>query len=179
MMAPDYQTLYQFEPLISATIDCLFNDANVVPKSIRTAPDFQSNRPRVENVIHVGSRFDNHYILDAQGNRRENGWNAQLHLDVITWADPLIHFAYLAAVRELASRLDWIDLTVAPDGWDDQQGKNPFVTLDYHELSQIRTSSTVPMFEPEKGTYQSKLTYDFIFAILPGAWPGGLTSSSN
>ena len=175
--APDYQTLYQFEPQISATLFCLFNDASLVSKSIKTAPEFQSDRPRVENTVHVGARFDNHYILDAQGIRRENGWNASFHLDVITWADPDIHFAYLAAVRELASRLDQMDLTVAPDGWDYQAGKNPFVPLDYHELSQIKSSGTVPLFEPQKGVYQSKLTYDFQFAILPTAWPGGLTSA--
>ena len=177
MTAPNYPTLYQFEPLISATLYCLFNDANLVSKSIKAKPEFQSSRPRVENTVHAGSRFDNHYILDAQGIRRENGWNASFHLDVITWADALIHFAYLAAVRELASRLDQMDLTVAPDGWDNQQGKNNFITLDYHEISQIKTAGTVPLFEPEKGTYQSKLTYDFQFAILPTAWPGGLTTA--
>lgn len=177
MPADNYSQLYEFEPRISATLFCLFNDANLVSKSIKDAPEFQSSRPRVENVVHVGPRFDNHYILDAQGVRRENGWNASFHLDVITWADPLIHFAYLAAVRELASRLDQMDLTVVPNGWDNQAGKNPFVTLDYHEISQIKSAGTVPLVEPEKGTYQSKLTYDFQFAILPTAWPGGLTSA--
>lgn len=177
MIAPDYPTLYKFETFISATLFCLFNDAELVSKSIKESPQYQSNRPRVENVVHAGSRFDNHYIQDAEGLRRENGWDASFHLDVITWADPEIHFAYLAAVREFASRLDQMDLTIAPVDWDDPQGKNKFITLDYHEISQLKTAGTAPLYKAENGVYQSKLTYDFQFAILPGAWPGGLTTA--
>ncbi len=173
MRAPDYNTLYEFEPRLAATLDCLFNNARVVPKSIRTAKQFQSDRPRVEATVVMGARFDNHYILDAGCRRRENGWDASLHLNVITWADYRIHYAYVAAVRELASRLDQLDLTVAAPDWP-ADPKNPFVALDFHEISQLKTAGSTPLYEPEKGVYQTRLNFDFQIAILPDAWPGGL-----
>jgi hypothetical protein len=167
MPAPDYNTLYQFEPLISATLDSMFNAASLTPKSIVSDPKFQSNRPRVESVVTIGARFDNHYVFDADGNRRENGWHGSFQLTAITWADVKIHFAYLAAIRELAARVDNLELT---------DPANAPVPLLYHEIQQVKTAGTQGIFKPQDGVYQSVLNYDFNFAIRVDAWPGGLQS---
>ena len=167
MPAPDYNTLYQFEPLLSATIEALFNSEELAAIGVsKASADFQKARPRVEVFVTIGSRFDNHYVIDAQGLRRENGWSGTLHLTCITAADYTIHAAYIAAVRELASRLDQIDLSGVP------------TPLQYHEITQIRTAGTASETRGETGEYHSALGYEIIFAIRADAWPNGLSGTN-
>jgi len=167
MSAPDYNTLYQFEPLISATLESLFNTANLKALGVAGAnADYQKNRPRVEVFVTIGARFDNHYVVDAQGVRRENGWSGTIHLTAVTTNDYTIHAAYIAAIRELASRLDQLDLSNALVA---------AVPLQYHEIAQIHTAGTNSETKPEAGEFQTTLSYEMIFAIRADAWPGGLT----
>ena len=169
MPAPDYTTLYKFEPLLSQTIEALFNSDAI--KSIGTpeaADDLQKDRPRVEVALVVGSHFGGNYVVTADGIRRENGWSGILHLQCITAPDAALHYAYLAAVRELAARLDRLDLT---------NTKVVQPTLDYHEITRLTTSGTAPDIKPEEGYYSSILSYEIIFAIRADAWPGGLNNN--
>jgi len=161
MPAPDYPTLYEFERLISATLAGVFNDANILPKSIVDAPEFQKDRPRVEVYVTPGAAMG-HYILDAQSTRRENGWHGALSLKAVTWPEITVHSAYVAAVRNVAATLDRLDLTTAS------------VPLLYHEITRVVTAGTTPHTDPAAGEYDTQLHYNFIFAILPDAWPGGL-----
>lgn len=164
MPADNYQQLYEFERLISATLVGMFNADDLATYGVGTAPEFQKSRPRVEVFITIGSRFDNHYRQDAQGNRRENGWSGSFILTALTAADFTIHSLYIAAIRNKAALLDQIDL-------GEITAANP-VTLDWHEISEVKTAGTAPTTEPEKGYYETKLNYDFIFNIRPDAWPG-------
>ena len=175
-MSPDYQTLYRFEELISSTLESLFNASNLKPKSAVDNPQLISARPRVEAFVHPGPRFDNHYVLDADGNRRENGWSGGFILTAITENNFPIHSSYLAAIRNLAATLDWRDLTITPTDLT-FTSSNPFVPLAYHEISQIRTAGTASTLHAEQGEYHSQLHYEFIFAIRADAWPGGLTTA--
>ena len=175
-MSPDYQTLYRFEELLSATLKTLFNASSLKPKVAIDDPQFQSDRPRVEVYIQPGARFDDHYVMDADGNRRENGWSCAFVLTAVTGSDFQIHSAYLAAIRNLAATLDWRDLTVTPADLS-FDAPNAFVPLQYHEISQIRTAGTNSTLHPEAGEYHSQLHYEFSFAIRADAWPGGLTTA--
>ena len=183
MPAPDYQTCYEFERLLSVTLAALFNRNELKPKAISDTPELQSDRPRVEVVVTQGASLGRHYILDAQGQRRENGWHGVMTLAVITSADIGIHSAYLGAVRNLAATLDRLDLsdealTATPDppGPDDPNPPTAFPLL-YHEISQITVGGSAHNWKPEAGYYETQLNYDFIFAIRADAWPGGLNQS--
>ena len=160
--APDYITLYEFERLISATLVALFNAEEITAYGVGTDPEFQKERPRVEVFLTIGGRFDNHYVLDNDGQRRENGWTGTLTLSALTPANPTLHSRYLAAIRNQAAKLDQLDLTSA---------ETVSVPLEYHEITEVKTGGTAPTIEPEKGYFQTALSFDFVFGILPGAWP--------
>lgn len=165
-MSADYITLYEFERLISATLVALFNADDLAAYGVGTPAELQKSRPRVEVFINIGARFDNHYVLDAEGNRRENGWTGSFTLSAITLADFTIHSLYVAAIRNKAALLDQIDLV--------DNASAAGTPLLYHEISEVKTAGTSPTIKPEEGYYETKLNYDFLFAIRPDAWPAPL-----
>jgi hypothetical protein len=170
MPASDYTSLYEFERLLSATIEALFNSKEMKSIGVSEASDdLQKDRPRVEVFVSMGGRFGEHFVVTADGIRRENGWTASLHLTCVTGSDYKIHSAYIAAVRELASRLDRLDLSNA-------QIVNP--VLQYHEITRISTAGTNSQIKPQEGAYQSMLSYEMIFAIRADAWPGGISPTT-
>ena len=139
MSAPDYQTLYRFEELIASTLWSLFNAHDLKPKTVNSKPVAQSDRPRTEVFMQAGARFDNHYVLDFEGNRRENGWSGNFTLTAITGAEEKIHSSFVAAIRNFAATLDQL----GPDPFAAGRfgvftDKEPFIPLAYHEISQIR-----------------------------------------
>ena len=164
MPAPDYPSLYEWEKLLAATLAGIFNDAELKPKSVVDDPEFQKDRPRVEVYVTAGAAMG-HYVLDADGTRRENGWHGSFSLRAVTDPDIGLHSAYIAAIRNVAATLDRLDLTAAG------------VPLQWHEISKVVTAGTTPHTDPTAGEYDTTLHYNFIFAVLPDAWPGGLQST--
>jgi len=174
MSAPDFNTLMEFEDFLEAAFETWLNSneelnllgtaaVDSTPGSEGAADQFQKARPRVECFVTVGAPVGNppHFVLDVNGVRRENGWHATVELAVITAAEPKIHRAYRAGVRNVMASAD--DVLV---------GSNDY--LPWHEVTQCFSAGSSRTLEPEKGTFLTHLTYDIIFAIQPSAWPGGL-----
>jgi hypothetical protein len=134
-----------------------------VPDSAGAADDFQKARPRVECFVTIGAPVGSppHFVLDAAGRRRENGWHATVALGLITAAEPKIHRAYRGGVRNIMATADEV-LT----------GTN--IYLPYHEVSQCFSAGSARTVSPQDGVFITHLTYEIIFAIQPNAWPGGL-----
>lgn len=164
--APDFPTLYQFESALEKGFeDWLNNQAELKARGSAKPAEFQKDRPRVEAFVTIGTPVGSppHFIVTAaDGLRRENGWHATVHLGCITDTDAALQQAYAAAVREIMSRADQ---TLGDSGTD---------LLPYHEISSCFSNGSTRENDATKGYYLTHLTYDFIFAIRPEAWPGGL-----
>jgi hypothetical protein len=120
----------------------------------------------VEVFVMPGAHFSEHYVVTRDGIRRESAWSASLHLSCVTISDYKIHSAYIAIVRELAARLDRLDLS-----------NNSVVTptLDYHEITRVSSSGTNSQIKGQEGAYVTVLNYEMLFAVRADAWPGGLS----
>ena len=173
--APNFRELYKFEKYLEAGFEIWLNTnqelkllgtAKVTDTGDAVGDSLQHDTPRVECFAIKGEPVGRppHFIFDAQGNRRENGWHAIIHLGALTTADADIHDEYRAAVREIVSQADNVLF-----------GDNPY--LPYHEVSQCFSGQDDPRIEPEKGFYLTKMTFNIIFAILNTAWPGGLLNN--
>jgi hypothetical protein len=177
MPAPDFATLMQHETFLEAAFETWLNANSqlnllgtakvpAVDASAGAADDFQKARPRVECYVVIGAPVGNppHFIFDANGLRRENGWHAVVELGLITAAEPGIHMDYVGGVRDIMATADEI-----------LSGANQY--LPWHEVSQCFSAGSTRNISPQTGVFITKLTYHIIFAIQPTAWPGGLQST--
>lgn len=174
MPAPDFKSLYEHERLITASLKSVFNADDIkalAPED--AASSFYKERPRVDVFLAPGARIG-HWVITKdlehpedqdKDVRRENGWTGDLELVATTKANFDLHSAYIAAIRELASRLDRLDLSDAD--------VSP-VPLQYHEISELKTAGSASIEDTAKGAYQTTLRFEICFAIRSDAWPGGL-----
>lgn len=172
--APDYKSLYKFKTVLETGFEKWLND-NAELKLVATgkvdgldntegaADNFQKPRPRVECIAIPGASLGQ-YVLDADGNRRENGWSASISLGLITDTTAELHEEYVAEVRNLMATADQIF------GADNDY-------MPYHEVGRIITEGSEPAITPENGVYVTRLNFSLNFAIKITAFPGGLTSA--
>lgn len=172
--APDYKSLYKFKTVLEAGFEKWLNE-NAELKLVATAAvpglpntegssdNFQKPRPRIEAIATPGAAFG-HFVIDAEGLRRENGWAANLSLLVITESNAEQHDEYVATIRNLMAT-------------GDQVLDEDNLYMPYHEVGRIETAGTEPDITPQNGVYVTKLNYTLNFAVKVTAWPGGLTSA--
>ena len=175
--APNFNTLYEFEDSLEAAFETWLNSnaglnllgtakVDTAADSEGASDEFQKKRPRVECFVTVGSPVGSppHFVFDASGLRRENGWHASVQLGIITASDPSIHRAYRGGVRNIMATADEV-----------LSGANQY--LPYHEVSQCFSAGSSRTVSPQDGVFVTQLTYNIIFAIQVSAWPGGLPTS--
>jgi hypothetical protein len=112
---------------------------------------FQWPRPRIE-LRSICGAAKGHFILDAQGIRRHNGWDATLEIRAITKDDQTEHADFCATVRERAAIFDQL--------LDDNSD-----LLPAHEIPLCVAAGESPIIKPEDGYFVTVFTFNFVFNI--------------
>lgn len=165
MPAPDFNCLYEHENWLEAAFETWLNSnaalklfgsqkVDAVAGSGGAADDYQKDRPRVECFATIGAPVGSppHFVFDANGLRRENGWHATIKLGLITAPVEALQRAYRGAVRNIMHQAD-----------DVMTGQNPY--LPYHEVTQCFSAPSSREVDASKGYFLTELNYNIIFAI--------------
>lgn len=166
--APNYPTLYRFDMLETA-IQTL---AQVAQLNWLTSKDrakqLQAPRPRADAVLNTTKPFGSpaHYVVDAQGSRRINGWLGSLIVTLITDEDYDNHMIWRSAIMNFMATLD----TVLGDNAN-------LGLLPYHSIARCWDQNNALEILPQKGYFESKVEYGLIFNIYPQSFPGGLLTA--
>ena len=166
--SPDFITLYRFD-MIETAIQTLAKVAQLVWLTSKDrAKQLQAPRPRADAILTNLRPFGSpsHYVVDSQNARRINGWTGSIVVTLITDEDYDNHMIWRANVLNFMATMD----TQLGDGVN-------LALLPYHSIARCWDQNNALDILPQKGYFESKVEFGVIFAIYPGAYPGGLLTA--
>jgi Concanavalin A-like lectin/glucanases superfamily len=161
--------VYNFEGAIEPAISRLFIAAGIIgytsqgkinaDGSINPKLDLQKDRPRTETVLTKGAgKLQWHLVNDTDPYEsiRETMWQGSVEVALITAADPVVHFLYLAMVRNICA-----GIPIAVNG----------ITLLLHVIhAPVREAGESHQYDQENGLYITRLNYNIDFSIHADGW---------
>lgn len=118
-----------------------------------TAPQFQSDRPRVEIMCVLGAGQGR--WKSVEGITRETSWDAQYLLALITNDDIAIHTSYRSTLRATMHQITGLNETYLP-----LHKIQPFF-LD---------GGTSPVVKPQEGDMVSRMVFNIKVSVQDNAW---------
>ena len=158
-MAPDIQTVYEFEDQIEPAVAAFLNSLTGATVEIQQGSD-NLQTPFFEVQLVMGQDKEHYQPVvrtDTTPDLRNDLWDASLRVTLVT--NRQLNQSQHRKLRGQA-RASLYNF----NNWQAS-------ALPYHELKWIKSASSTPTVQEGENFDVSQMTFDILIGIRPGAWP--------